>query len=355
MTRSQWSDAAIRQLWAEGIDGRALFGPDATVKPHQVDNLLQHRSELPMRDALKYRSPDEVRVGAPLMALFVEQGSLVPWLERLLGGALQGAAVTGVQDGQLDRITHWRLNLALGHGFPTPDRVVQLWADHPNRVQDTPAEQQILHWHRGHEPWLTRWHPYREGSGAMRRALLWGAIYRVPEQAAVAAAGDARAAYSGWGIWTAAVVAYAVSGLPQGWTPHDGARRCLYAMTRVDPKWPGIADLDALLRADFPGGSWDAWRHTIDREFSGYPDDHSLPNLLLILGVLYWYPEASPEETGDLLQGAGWDVLGNRLIAGALMGRRAGRIDIDPDALNLMVEATVKAHGHPPNARGQGI
>jgi hypothetical protein len=86
----------------------------------------------------------------------------------------------------------------------------------------------------------------------MRRAPIWGAIYRVPQQAAMAAAGDARTAYSGWGIWAAAVVAYAVSGLPQDWAPQDATRRLLDAMTHIDPQWPGIANLHTLLQEWVP-------------------------------------------------------------------------------------------------------
>lgn len=183
----------------------------------------------------------------------------------------------------------------------------------------------------------------------MRRAPIWGALYHVPEQAAMAAAGDARAAHGGWGIWAAAVVAHAVSGLPSDWMPQDVTRRILHAMTRIDPQWPGIADLPTMRQTTYPASSWEDWRHVIDTEFAGYPRDHSLPNLLLILGVLHWHPVEKPEDVGAILQVAGWDVAGNRLVAGALRGRSAGRADIDPAGLNRLVEAVVSAHGHPPH------
>lgn len=343
-----WTERALRQLWADGIDWRALVPAPEAASPHQVDGWLQHRHTLPRREPFRYPGPD-VRVGAPLMALFVDPASLFPWVERLFGGALQGIGITEVENGQLDRLVHWRLNLTLDRGFPTPDRVVRSWADHPAQVQDTPAEQQILRWYRNHESWLGRWHPAREGSGAMRRAPVWGAIYRVPQQAAMAAAGDARTAYGGWGVWAAAVVAHAVSGLPQDWTPQDATRGLLDAMTRIDPLWPGIANLHTLMETTYPE-RWEAWRQVIDTEFAGYPREHSLPNLLLILGVLHWHPASDPANLGTILQAAGWDAPGNRLLAGALRGRGPARPDIEPDSLNSLVYAVVSAHGHPPHA-----
>lgn len=342
------ADAVIRQWWAEGLDMRAVFLSDGTVSPDQLAAALRDRAARPLREGFQYPGPDQVRIGAPLMAVFVEPAFLVPWVERLCGGALQGIGRAQVEDGHMDRIAHWRLNLALGRGFPRPEHVVQRWAEQPDLVQDTPAEQQVLRWYRNHEPWLARWHPYREGGGAMRRAPIWGAIYRVPQQAAVAAAGDARTAYGGWGIWAAAVVAHAISGLPQDWTPDDATQRILHAMTAIDPDWPGIADLRTLLKTTYPASSWDAWRHVIDTEFAGYPLGHSLPNLLLILGVLHWHPASDPEDLGAVLQAAGWDVLGNRLVAGAFLGR-SSRASIDPVALHRLVEAVVSAHGHPPH------
>ncbi len=168
-----WTDHALRQLWAEGINWRALASSGV---PH-VEAWLQCRDTLPRREPFHYPGPEQVRIGAPLMALFVDAASLFSWAERLCGGALQGIGAAQVEDGQLDRVAHWRLNLALDRGFSTPERVVQRWADHPDQVQDTPAEQQILAWYRNHESWLGRWHPDREGSGAMRRAPIWGAIY----------------------------------------------------------------------------------------------------------------------------------------------------------------------------------
>ncbi len=344
-----WTDYALRQLWAEGIDWPALVPPGTAASSAHVEAWLQHRDTLPRREPFNYPGPEQVRVAAPLMALFVDPPSFVPWVERLCSGALQGAGVTRVEDGQLDRIAHWRLNLALKRGFPRPENVVQYWAENPEQVQDTPAEWRILRWYRNHEPWLGRWHPDREGAGAMRRAPVWGAIYRVPQQAATAAAGDARTAYGGWGVWAAAVVAYAVSGLPPEWAPQDTTQRLLDAMTRIDPQWPGIANLHTLLQTIYPESSWEAWRQFINREFAGYPSDHSLPNLLLILGVLHWHPTSDSKDLGIILQAAGWDVPGNRLVAGALRGRGSARLDLKPDSLNGLVHAVVSAHGHPPH------
>ncbi len=343
-----WTDHALRQLWAEGINWRALASCGEATGVPPVEEWLQCRDTLPRREPFHYPGPEQVRIGAPMMALFVDAGSLFSWAERLCGGALQGIGEAQVEDGQLDRVAHWRLNLALDRGFPTPERVVQRWADHPHQVQDTPAEQQILAWYRNHESWLGRWHPDREGSGAMRRAPIWGAIYRVPQQAAMAAAGDARTAYGGWGIWAAAVVAYAVSGLPQDWAPQDATRRLLDAMTHIDPQWPGIANLHTLFQTSYPERSWEAWCQVINTAFAGYPSDHSLPNLLLILGVLHWHPASGPKDLGTILEAAGWDVLGNRLVAGAFRGR-GPRPDIEADSLNGLVHAVVSAHGHPPH------
>ncbi|PSR35371.1 MAG: hypothetical protein C7B46_01525 [Sulfobacillus benefaciens] len=349
MTRDRWADDALCQLWAEGIDWPALVPSVEAALPSQIEEWLQRRDTLPLREPFKYPSPEKVRIGAPLVAHFVDRDSFVPWVARLCGGALRGIGAAQAENGQRDRIAHWRLNLALGRRFPNPEDVVQHWDEHPNQVQDTPAEQRILRWYRNHEPWLGRWHPYREGSGAMRRAPIWGAIYRVPEQAAMAAAGDARTAYGGWGIWAAAVVAHAVSGLPRDWTPQDAIRGILHATTRIDPQWPGIADLHTLLQTTYPGSSWDAWRRVIDTEFAGYPSDHSLPNLLLMLGVLHWYPTSDPEDVGPILQAAGWDAWGNRFVAGALRGSFSDHPDINRVVLNRLVESVVSAHGHPPH------
>ncbi len=78
-----WTDHALRQLWADGINWRALVSSgEAAGVPH-VEEWLQCRDTLPRREPFH-------------------------------------------------------------RGFPTPERVVQRWAEHPDQVQNTPAEQQIV-------------------------------------------------------------------------------------------------------------------------------------------------------------------------------------------------------------------
>lgn len=351
MTEGAWTVAVVRQFWAEGIDWRADAPTAQAIDPHGLDELLARRATLPVRDVFPYPGPEPASLVVPLYARFANRYTLVPWLECLWGGAFQGSDVRSAEDAsRFDRLAHWRLNLLIGKQLrATPEQVVKLWADRPSEVQTTPAEQQILRWYTAQEPWLQRWHPFREGTGAMRRAPIWGAVFRAaPEQAAAAAMGDARTAYAGWGVWTAMVVAYAIAQLPQDWAPADAVQAIVAAMTRLYSQSPGVEALNRALRREFPGDSWDAWGRFVAREFAGYPLDHSLPNLLLVVGALHWYA-AGGERLMEELDRIGWDSAGNRLVAGALLGRRWAGADTPHALLASVVEATVAAHGHPPN------
>lgn len=302
------STPVVGQLWAEGIDWRA-DGPTAqAIDPHGLDELLARRATLPIRDVCPYPGPEPASLVVPLYARFVNRYTLVPWLECLWGGAFQGSGIRSAEDAsRFDRsLAHWRLNLLIGKQLrATPEQVVKLWADRPSEVKTTPAEQQILRWYTAQEPWLKRWHSFREGTGAMRRAPIWGAVFRAaPEQAAAAAMGDA-------------LTAYATAQLPQDWAPTDVVQAIVVAMTRLYSQSPGVEALNQALRREFPGDSWDAWGRFVAREFAGYPVDHSLPNLLL--------------------------------IAGALLGRQWTRADTPHALLASVVEVTVAAHGHPPH------
>lgn len=183
----------------------------------------------------------------------------------------------------------------------------------------------------------------------MRRAPIWGAVFRAaPQQAASAAMGDAQTAYAGWGVWTATVVASAVAQLPQDWAPTDAVQAIVAAMTRWHSQSPGVDALNRAVRREFPGGSWDAWARFVAQEFAGYPLDHSLPNLLLIIGALHWHA-ASADRLREALSRIGWDSAGNQLLSGALLGRRWEGNGHLRELLASVVEATVTAHGHPPH------
>lgn len=348
MAEDHWIDCALCQLWAEGVDWRALVPAAADARRHHVEEWLRHPHTLPRRKPFNYPGPEQTRLVVPLYERFV--ADLSPWLEHLWGGAMRVLPDTQDVTARLDHLAHWRLNLTLGKRLPDPEHVLELWAQHHSQVQDTPAEQQILEWYRAQEPWRGRWHPYREGAGAMRLAPIWGAVYcAAPEQAAAAAARDARITYGGWGVWTAAVVAWAVA-LGQNTSPAVTAETLMRGMTRVDPQHPGVAAINAVLRTAFPGESWEDWCLFIDTEFTGYPRDHSLVNLLLIIGALHWYADRDCDEMLGAIDRAGWDIAGNQLISATLMAQPRDQTDAGRDTLlHFLVGAAVKAHGHPPN------
>lgn len=280
MAEPQWANAALQQLWAEGIDVRHLFmstsGPD--ICPSFT------------REHFKYVAPARFSSGAQLVAIYEDRNRLAAGLECLWGGALCSINKSNPLKSlnHFDSLAHWRLNLFIGRSAWSfsPKSFVECWEKHRSLVQRTPAEQQVLQWYEANEPWQSRWHPYREGSGAMRRAPIWGAIYAgFPQQAAVAAAQDASASYGGWGVWSATVIAYAVAEL---WTYHDDpALTLVKAMTYVEPREHlGVKALMKTIHTTY-ADPWRKWVQLVNTEFSGYPKDHSLPNLLLIIGALH--------------------------------------------------------------------
>ena len=323
MTDSDWVEAALKQLWAEGVDVRRQL---TALQCHEhVPGLGERLTSMPTRKHFNYPAPKRFASGYQLIAIYRDREWLMPEIERLWRGALSsiGTATAFENPQHLDAIAHWRLNLLVGktQGFSSPETFIKVWVSHQTLVQTTPAEQQVLRWYLANEPWMFRWHPNREGSGAMRRAPLWGAIYcGAPDQAAVAATSDACVTYDGWGVWAATVIAYGVAAL---WgTEADAASMLLTAMAKVEPQdHPSVKALITNIRAA-SHGTWIEWIEFINKEFAGYPATHSLPNLLLIIGALLWHSE-SLSEMWAALRKTGWDIPGNLLITGALADKES--------------------------------
>ena len=338
---SGWTNIELQQLWAEGIDvNRPL-----PQKPRQPMGLSNCHSFMPLREHFKYPAPTRFSSGAQLVAVYLTPEHLTPALKRFWGGALSsiGQSITGDRLTRMDAIAHWRLNLLIGKsGLSTPESVIRFWLEHRSMVQTTSAEQQVLHWYMFGEPWAARWHAHREESGAMRRAPIWGAIYAgMPQQAAAAAYRDARIAHVGWAVWASTVVAYGTAEMiSKGATP---ATALLNALTYVEPpNQMGVQALIANMNAAHTD-TWRFWTQLIDTEFNGYPRHHSLPNLLLILGALYWNAN-DWMKMQESLEEAGWDACGNQLVAGALAGRSvASNSGVGP-LVEKLVDRTVVAH-----------
>lgn len=340
MADGNWNEAELQQLWAEGIDVHRL----STKKLRQtIDASL--RASMPARKHFRYPAPSRFASGSQMIDIRVSREHLLPGLERLWRGGLHslGRPIALETPIVLDSVAHWRLNLLIGKAswLSSPEAVIRFWSTHWSLVQATSAEQQVLHL-QANKSWPTQWHPHREESGAMRRAPIWGAIYvGMPQQAAVAAFCDARITYDGWGVWAPTVVAYATAEiLRKRVTP---AATLLDAIATVEPR--ENLSVQAISNAihDAYSGTWHAWTHFIKTEFAGYPQNHSLPNLLLILGALHWHAE-DWDRMQQALKEAGWDIPGNQLVAGALAGRDDNENSMTRSAVNELVESTLAAH-----------
>ena len=132
MAEDHWIDRALCQLWAEGVDWRALVPAAADARRHHVEEWLRHPHTLPRRNPFNYPGPEQTRLVVLLYERFV--ADLAPWLEYLWGGAMR--VLPDTQD-----VTARSM---LGKRLRDPEHVLELWAQHHSQVQDTPAEQQIL-------------------------------------------------------------------------------------------------------------------------------------------------------------------------------------------------------------------
>lgn len=208
--------AVLQQAWAEGRDIQygityGILRPDRTTK-----ELLGAVVHLPWR----HWNPEEVRGGGTGRWLVRRTTDETAIRDRVGQGwhgaewALQHLLGTPPRETPtwLRVMAHWHLystSHAASSRFQTADDLRRLVAEHSIECQMFRGEQWLLH----HPEHSLGWHPFHEGSGAMRRAPWWGLVSLVPNQAAARSYTDATWAYRGRAPGLCAAIASTVSHL----------------------------------------------------------------------------------------------------------------------------------------------
>ncbi len=326
----------LQQAWAEGYDIQPWLRRASN--PSEPMSLLGTLSSLPRRPAAHYQANTSFPVGSLFVARRIQSEQLISGIRGLWTGALRTLRALSLPDDEagLSNEAHWPLNLLIGRtGWSyEPDQFLQVWVQHGTEVQHTRAEQYL--WQGNQRP---LWHPYREASGAMRRAPLWGALYAgTPDQAGWAAARDAQTTYVGWGVWTSMVVAQAAARLFTDRLPL--AVVFMQTAEQFSVHQPNLAEMLAVCQATYEDERpWEEWVRHLEATFSFYPFDHSLPNFLIIAGSLLWY-QRNHDTVFRALRQAGWDTTGNSLVVGALQGCANGGHGLS-DRTNPFLDAVV--------------
>ena len=188
---------------------------------------------------------------------------------------------------------------------------------HPADCQMSRGEQWVLH-----HPDLLTWHPFHEGSGALRRAPWWGLVSLVPNQAAMRAYTDACWAYRGRAPVLGAAIAQTVSQAVRQPPPSSVAmmQSLMTAVHRLTPRHALVRSLVATLwRRRQYGITFEEQCQWIAHQTHFFPYDHVVPNLLVQL-LVFGYGAGTWDSTLDLLPKAGWDTVTNTIIVGTLLG-----------------------------------
>lgn len=210
-----------------------------------------------------------------------------------------------------------------------PGHVLDGWLNHPDQVQKTRAEQLLIR----HPVYAHTWHPYRETTGAMRRAPLWSLVYcRHWGQEQGAAVTDTVFYQSSTAAQAVAIIATAVEPGPSSSPAYDTIqrewRRQLERATGPTVIGEALEQLEAGLAHD-PDRYWNSFA---DR-YGGYPYDHVVPNLCIVIGALWAFPKDIPAAVAFTLA-RGFDVVGNALITAAIL---AGVLGAQANAPTLPV------------------
>jgi hypothetical protein len=316
--------AVLQQAWAEGRDIHYGIMHGLLLPGQPSAKLLQAAIRLPWR----HWNPEAVGGGGgqwlvhrttrnPVIGQRVTQG----WygaelaLRHCLGRPPDQSATW------LHMMAHWHLYTryaVTGPDFQTADALRSLVMTHPSDCQRSRGEQWILH--RSED--ASDWHPFREGTGAMRRAPWWGLVSLVPTQASARAYTDALWAYQGRAPALCAAVAWTVS-CTVG-QPPPSSRTLMHvfvtAIHRFTPRHAIIRTLVATLwRRMRYGVSFEEQCQWIAQQAHYFPYDHVVPNVLVQLLVL-GYGTNQWSSTLDLLPLAGWDLVTNAIVVGTLLG-----------------------------------
>ncbi len=316
--------AVLQQAWAEGRDIRYGIRHGLLLPSQPQAELLQAAVRLPWR----HWHPEEVDRGGgqwlvhrttrnPVIFQRLTQG----WygaelaLRHCLGHPPNPRALW------LPVMAHWHLYNRYSVTAPdlkTADALRSLVVTHPAECQLSRGEQWILH--RSDD--ASDWHPFREGTGAMRRAPWWGLVSLVATQASARAYTDALWAYQGRAPALGAAVAWTVSRTvaqpPQ--SSQTIMQWFLTAIHRFTPRHAIIRSLVATLwRRMRDGVSFEEQCQWIAQQAHYFPYDHVVPNVLVQLLVL-GYGTNQWSSTLDLLPLAGWDLVTNAIVVGTLLG-----------------------------------
>ena len=236
------------------------------------------------------------------------------WAEWAVRQAQQAAA-SNSSAAMLPLIAHWPLMV-----WPKtrqevhPAHVLDRWRDHLEQVQKTRAEQLLIR----HPAYAHNWHPYRETTGAMRRAPLWSLVYcRHWGQAQVAAVTDTVWYQSPTAAQAVAIIATAVEQGPSPSPAYDTIQR---EWRRQLERVPGPTVIGEALEQLEAGLAQDADRYwnSFCTRYGGCPYDHVVPNLCIVIGALWASPEDIPAAV-EFTIARGFDVVGNALITATIL------------------------------------
>jgi len=331
---SIFQDDSLKQAWAEGYNVLALDPAQAPT------TWLDQPISLPLRVPVPYPF-QPFPVGFIKVKRRFSLDVMYPRVRGLWAGALEALCGPGSIEevSRFNAIVHWPFLVTTltpswivgqtgPHAALEPDTVLQEWLAHASQIQETSAEQYLLELRR-----RPRWHPYREATGAMRRAPLWGVLNApIPAQAGALAYHDAVVAHAEWGTWTAYLIAQVAAQLCQS---RDGQSlsavftKTLEQVAGYKGAQPAAIELLADVRtACAKAHTWEDRIRLILEPFAGYPTGHSLPNFAIILAAVLSFPN-DPEPTAINDSGntaiaaiceAGWDAIGNSVVFGALQG-----------------------------------
>lgn len=321
MDEATYHDDSLKQAWAEGYH----LDPENLLQ--NPSRWLDEKISLPMRSTASYAFTP-FPVGSIKVKRWLPLEVMRPRIRGLWSGALQGlqGQVPIEDEAQFNEIVHWPYLVTtvtpswLNGAATDADSVLQQWLAHRVHIQKTRAEQYLLD--LGRRP---LWHPYREATGAMRRAPLWGVLQAaIPAQAGALAYHDALVAQGGWGTWTACAVAQIAAHLC-----HPGRQGCLAdVFTATIDEIAGYRDsqpaaLSLLAHCKsvcLHERSWDTRIREVLEPFAGYPKDHSLPNFAIVMTAALSFSHDPSDTAIAAIRRAGWDGLGNSLVFGALQG-----------------------------------
>jgi len=224
-------------------------------------------------------------------------------------------------------------------------RTLEAWMRHPTMVQQTRAEQLVIR----HPDYSQTWHPYRETTGAMRRARLWSLLYgRHWGQVQAAAVADTLFYRSASAAQAAAIITTAVR------DPMDGPiyqvvqgewRRHLERATGPTRVGDALEQLEAGLAQD-PDRYWQSFCS----RYHGYAYDHVVPNLCIVVGALWASPENIPAAI-EFTIARGFDVVANALITAAILAGALGPqlepppLPVVPAAIETGIQRTIVLTG----------